>query len=261
MDDLEKMKVSDLKAKLKEKGLDTSGKKADLIARLKDHEEAELLGIAGDEPLADVDMSLTEVTEPLDEEEGIEAEDEEEEEEPEGEEETTTATPTTVKTTTTTVAKAPAATQAETTASEGGQTAAERRAARAARFGVPTKEDLKSKRVDRAKRFGLVTKEVQDEKRQQRAERFGATTQKGSKATAAPLSEEEKAKRAERAKRFGIKTQDTSPKKPKTGAAEKDYSTMSLEELQRLKTRLTRFGTADQTVIQKIDAALATKTA
>lgn len=35
MEDLDKLKVSDLKAKLKERGLDTNGKKADLIARLK----------------------------------------------------------------------------------------------------------------------------------------------------------------------------------------------------------------------------------
>eukprot|EP01147_Barroeca_monosierra_P009498 gene9498-1739_t len=262
MEDLDKLKVSDLKAKLKERGLDTNGKKADLIARLKYDEEAELLGLdeaasseaAGSGNEDDHDFEYSEHGQIS--EDDVDSDHEE------------------VAPTHNPGNKTESTNQSDGGISTGGSSLEDKRNANAKSFGLPTTADTDNKRLQRAKRFGLetpdikqakhleranrfgiITKEVAKVKRQQRAERFGIQKQ-------ASVDPEEQKKRLERAKRFGISVQITadSTKKPKKSPiATKNYSAMSVEDLRRIRNRHAKFHPDDTNTLAKMDAALATK--
>ncbi|EGD73957.1 hypothetical protein PTSG_05651 [Salpingoeca rosetta] len=262
MEDLDKMKVVDLRAKLKEKGLDTNGKKAELISRLKEHEEAELLGLAGDDSLGetegagDVDLNVDELDDVVDEDTaGTEAKEAPKKEAGKAPASSKPATATEGKKS----EEANDESSAANTTDEAATAATDRRLARAARFGIETKETKKEKRLERAKRFGLETKEIKQDKRKQRAERFGLAGKGGSSPA---VSAEAQQKRLDRAKRFGLdvmtKTEQNKKAKKSPATNKKNYAAMSVEELEKMKKRIARFN-PDDTALEQINSALAAK--
>jgi len=174
------LRVKELKAELKRRGLEVLGKKSMLQDRLKKYLEES--GKGGDEIEPDfpqwsgqdqepaTEIDLPEPTEQKD----VEEEEEEEEEEPEAAEETES--------------------KEEIPTPTAPLTDAEKRAERAQRFGTVTAEDQAAKLKKRAARFGTsipTTQEEWQEKKKRRLERFGKSA----------MSEEDKL--AERRQRFG----------------------------------------------------------
>mmetsp|Transcript_11308 Transcript_11308/g.13700 ORF Transcript_11308/g.13700 Transcript_11308/m.13700 type:complete len:211 (-) Transcript_11308:1724-2356(-) len=208
VNDLKKLKVGELRAELKSRGLDTKGKKDELVARLEQALDDELLGEEADVEVnansAEGNGAASKVTKETDtpatspskiptansntESKSVEKQ-----------------TPQSVAKTG--VSATPAQESTEKNKPENNLSLEElvaKRKARAARFGVqykPSKEEIqlkaeeeKKKRLDRAKRFGLVTKDLEAERKRKRAERFNIVT---------PDVEAEKRKK--RAERFKMK--------------------------------------------------------
>lgn len=216
---------------MKERGLVTSGKKADLVARLEEAMDEELLGEDDEIP-----QTMTEATEPIEDADADTevdaavvaapedviapapeiAEDVTKVEEP-ASDDVIVETPLTVGMTEEEKLKARAA-RFGVTATTG--TNAEKLKARAQRFGLPVPEDkseVQRRLAERAKRFNLpepADPTEETKKRKKRAERFGITASEGQ-------SSNFEEKKKQRAQRFGNKT--------------------SAEEEEKRKKRLQRF--------------------
>jgi len=230
--DISTMKVADLKKELKSRGLSTSGNKSELIDRLQlalakhdDLNEEELLA---EEPVSvtltppkkvpikrDIPMPEPEIAEKT----AVIAAVTTVAVAPVGKENIDAAPPAAKKPTPVAADKMAAASvktcdatnlKESTSAVPGGTTDGERAAARAARFGIPSPENLDEKKVERAKRFDIpITESVGSNK-------IGA----------APAADMETLKK--RAERFGLDTSKTMQK------AELD---------EKIKKRQHRFGT------------------
>jgi hypothetical protein len=139
---LNDLKVTELKEHLKTRGLETSGVKADLVARLKKSLEN---NNAAEEEDIDVEEDIEDTTAPKATEE---------KQEPELDIDDSTATSAAAATTTTTTA-APAANQNATNPLD-----AERKKQRAARFNIPLQETEAEKIKQRAARFNIEVPKV-----------------------------------------------------------------------------------------------------
>lgn len=128
----------------------------------------------------------------------------------------------------------------------------EKKASRAARFGIVSEKDIKTemekKKLARAARFGIVTEEGKkaemEQKKAARAQRFGIVSEEQKK----KIVEE---KMALRAQRFGINSDNKRPDKKKEKdqkkrlKTEKETSLLSKEEIQIRLKRCEKFNTMD----------------
>ncbi|TYZ57608.1 hypothetical protein PybrP1_003948 [[Pythium] brassicae (nom. inval.)] len=227
-----KMKVSELRAALESRGLSSNGLKSELIQRLElaldeeefgsDAQDLEALAPPKDDakaaaalPHAESTVSPTKQAKKAPEE-AEEDDDEEEEEEAETHQSTkATATEPDAPAVVKPADKAPE----DVTAGDAPKalTEEEKRKARAAKYGIPLKEE--DKKVERAKRFNVS----------------GGTGAAATAGAAAAPSEEERAKKLQRAERFNLETADTLEKKKEARADRFGLNEEKKRRLERAK--------------------------
>ena len=204
------MKVSDLQKELRSRNLPVSGLKQQLIERLEDALDRELMGETGPtEDTGENGQDDQEVGDDNDEVQGKEAE------RPAASTATKTSlsaptaqSSTTVKPTTVqqskqaSTTKAPAAPTVKP-ADSGASSEADKRALRAARFGIKVTESEEEKKRRRMERFNMTSAESEEEKKKARAMRFGQGV-----AVGGPPPSDELERRKRRLERFGAPATD-----------------------------------------------------
>lgn len=249
--DLKKMKVTDLRSELEKRELLTTGLKGDLVNRLQarlDEEEFGLVDAPAGEGETAVNATSATIASTTLAENAIEEKEKEKEKErvissksaasgegnivtsvenEDGKKSAETTASTAGKKTnlsekkSTEDSKTGAIPTENSSKSEKAMTFAEKKKARAERFGIETEENVLEKKLARAKRFGIVTKETEEEKKKDRAKRFGLDVKDNSKnkkqkkglpgvqKPVTSISSAEAEKRLARAKRFGTTSKTT----------------------------------------------------